>query len=163
MRRVAARPECWHMKEILLIEDSESDAELLQRTFRQVGVINPVRWLTTGEEALVYLKEAIQADGIGAPVPSVLIIDLKLPGVNGFQILETVKQLSLLAKSLRVVISSLEDTQSIKMAYAAGAHTFVVKPAKVEDITELIHSFPGYWTVAGRDGVQPGASPSLFG
>ena len=152
------------MKEILLIEDSESDAELLQRTFRQVGVINPVRWLTTGEEALVYLKEAIQADGIGAPVPSVLIIDLKLPGVNGFQILEAIRNLPVLAKALKVVISSLEDTQSIKMAYAAGAQTFVVKPAKPEDISELIHSFPGYWTLSGIDGTaKAGAAPSLFG
>jgi len=151
------------MKEILLIEDSESDAELLQRTLKQAGVTNPVRWLRTGEEALVYLKEVIQTDGTGAPVPSVLFIDLKLPGVSGFQILEAVRDLPLLAKALRVVISSLEDTRSIKMAYTAGAQTFVVKPAKLEDISELIHGFPGYWTLSGIGGtVQAGAAPPLF-
>ena len=99
-----------------------------------------------------------------SPVPSVPFIDLKLPGVNGFQILEAVKNLQVLAKALRIVISSLEDTQSIKMAYAAGAHSFVTKPAKPEDISELIHSFPGYWTLSRRDGTaQAGSAPSLFG
>ena len=163
VRQGAALRRDWGMGEILLIEDSESDAQLLQRALRQSGVGNAVRWLPTGEEALAYLNEAIQREGIGPPVPSVLFIDLKLPGLSGFQILDQVRTLPGLGKALRVVISSLEDTKSIKMAYSAGAHSFIAKPATPVDITELVQSFPGYWTVFGRDGIAPaGPSPSLI-
>jgi len=139
------------MNEILVIEDTESDAQLLQRALKQAGVGNPVRWVATGEEALAYLMQAVENGGIGPPVPSVLFIDLKLPGVSGFQILEQVRNLPSLSKALRVVISSLEDTHSIKMAYASGAQSFLAKPAQVVDIVELIQSFPGYWVLSARD------------
>ena len=151
------------MQEILLIEDSDSDAQLLQRALKQAGVANPIRRLPTGEEAIAYLNQAIQSEGIGLPIPTVLFIDLKLPGVSGFEILEQVRSLPALAKALRVVISSLEDTRSIKMAYAAGAQSFLAKPATPVDISELVQSFPGYWTFLGRDGITPtGTSPSLI-
>ena len=151
------------MTEILLIEDSESDAQLLQRTLKQAGVANPVRWLPSGEEAMAYLMQAVQSEGVGPPVPSILFIDLKLPGLSGFEILEEVRKLPALGKALRVVISSLEDTQSIKMAYSAGAQSFIAKPPNAVDIIELINHFPGYWELSGRGGASPtGTSPSLI-
>lgn len=156
-------PLHWSMTEILLIEDSESDAQLLQRTLKQAGVGNPVRWLSSGEEAMAYLMHAIQSEGIGPPLPSILFIDLKLPGLSGFEILEQVRSVPVLAKALRVVLSSLDDTQSIKMAYTAGAQSFLVKPPNPVDITELINSFPGYWELTGRSGASPtGPSPWLI-
>src|SRR4051812_43426503 len=115
-------PRC--MNEILLVEDTESDAQLLQRALLRAGLANRVHWLTNGEDALAYLAKVIEPGAEPGP-PCIAFIDLKLPGVSGFQLLEAMQREPALSKTLRLAISTLEDIHSIKLAYASGAHSFL--------------------------------------
>jgi CheY-like chemotaxis protein len=134
------------MQEILLIEDSESDVRLFQRTLALAGVHNKVRSFATGNEALAGLAEIEEsARRERGSCRSVLMIDLRLPDISGFEILAWLQQRPVFASSLRVVLSQLDDIPSIRQAYELGANSFLIKPAKQEDLDELIKVFPGYW------------------
>src|SRR2546428_5372236 len=139
------------MPEIVIIEDSEVDAELLRRALNRVGVSSPIRFFSKGEDAISYLKKGAEAPGSGVPIPAVIFIDLKLPGLSGFQVIEELKQLPAVAKSLKIVISNLDDIQSIKRAYAAGAQSFLTKPLDESELRELIRCFPGHWSSSSRE------------
>src|SRR5205823_4806443 len=84
----------------------------------------------------------------GRPVPSILLLDLKLPGMNGFEILQWLQDRTEFAKTLRVVLSQLDHLDNIKKAYALGAQSFLSKPVSQEDLHELITVFPAYWLLA---------------
>ncbi len=133
------------MKEILLVEDLDSDAELIQTALKVAGVANPVRRLVNGEQAMAYLSQAEEAAAIGPSVPSILLLDLKLPGISGFEILERLRDRQAFARMLRIVFSQFGDSNSIRRAYSLGAHSFLSKPVQPADLRGLIEMFPGYW------------------
>lgn len=143
------------MNEILIIEDSETDAQLLTRVLERAGILNPVRWVTSGEEALAYLARVTEADEGGSSTPAIALVDLKLPGMSGFELLEQMQGQPAFSNTLRLAISSLEDIHSIKRAYASGAHSFLTKPADEAELRAVIHSFPGYWALPEADGTTP--------
>jgi len=130
------------MKEILLIEDTESDVRLLQRTLQALGVQNPVRHYANGSEALEYLGGLRAAS---RPLPGIVVIDLKLPDISGFDILGELNR-SEFKNILRIVVSQIEDLASIKTAYSLGAHTFITKPATQEEFEELMKVYPQPWS-----------------
>ena len=132
-------------REILLIEDSDSDARLIQRALLIAGVANRVRHITNGTQAVLYLKDVIETPG--KALPSVLFIDLKLPSMNGFEILSWIQQQDAFSKTLRVVLTELNYIANVRKAYALGAHSFLGKPIGQEDLHELITVFPEYWVV----------------
>src|SRR5215216_3952562 len=130
------------MREILLVEDTEADAELVEKALRRLKIANPVRWLQDGLQALSFLGQVEQAAAIGPPVPAVLFLDMKLPGMSGFEILQRLQRPAF-ANMLRVVLSNVDDTKSIKQAYSLGANSYLVKPFRDADLWELIRAFPG--------------------
>jgi len=134
------------MTEILVIEDVHSDAELLIRALNIAGITNPVRRLVSGADALIYLTYAATIAPVACSIPSVLFLDLRLPKINGLEILEQIVRIAAFAKTLRIVLSHIDDTKTIQRAYDVGAHTFLTKPIRQSDLTELITAFPGYWT-----------------
>src|SRR4051812_15942203 len=126
------------MSEILLVEDSDIDADLIERAFRAAAVANPIRRLSTGTDAAAYLAEVAKSlDQPNLRIPAILVVDLKLPGVSGFQILQQVEMTPVFSKMLRIVISQMENTQEIKGAYRMGAQSFITKPVTPQDIQEL--------------------------
>jgi len=136
----------WVMHEILLVEDSDSDAQFIKRALRQARVTNPIVRVIDGSSALEYLVRIERAFETGTPpAPSVLLLDLKLPGISGFEILADIKNRTAFSKTLKVVFSDLQSTEEIKRAYAAGAQSFLTKPVQAEDLRELIITFPDYW------------------
>jgi CheY-like chemotaxis protein len=130
--------------EILLIEDSDSDAQLAERALRTFGITNPIRRFSTGRAALEYLARVHQKPP--ASIPSVLLLDLNLPDVHGLDILEYIRQQAIFQKTLRIVLSQIEDLASIKGAYARGANTFLAKPLTHAELVELIRSYPKHWS-----------------
>jgi len=140
------------MPDIVIIEDSEFESELLRHALKRVGVSKAIRFFSQGEHAISYLKKGAEDPASGFPVPAIIFIDMKLPGMSGLQMLEELKQIPALAKSLKIVISNLDDTQSIKRAYAAGAQTFVGKPLGESELRDLILSFPGFWSLSREEG-----------
>jgi two-component system response regulator len=137
------------MHEILLVEDSEADARLAERTLQMAGVCNPVRHVLNGTDASAYLEGAVvAARTCNKPVPSILLLDLKLPDISGFDILARMEGRPELANMLRIVISMFGDTASVKKAYAAGAHSFLNKPILQDDLDGLIKNFPRHWLLS---------------
>src|SRR5467141_2935280 len=115
------------MKEIVLIEDSDADAELTQRSLKRAGVLNPERRLTNGAEAMSYLRSIGQAGGEGQAVPSIIFLDLKLPDMTGLEILESIRDGSVFSNTLKIVLSGIDDIKSIQKAYTFGANSFLTK------------------------------------
>jgi two-component system response regulator len=147
------------MKEILLIEDTESDALLLERTLRTVGIANPVRRVATATDALLFLnaKERVLKSGDQSEL-SVILLDLKLPDKSGLDILALLQVRKTFSNTLKVVVSQLEDMEMIKRAYSLGADSFIVKPPHQQDIRELIRAFPEHWDLV--DSTAPAAASS---
>src|SRR4051812_32764757 len=119
------------MHEIVIVEDSESDAQVLEKALALAGVINPVRYFHNGSEALFFLQQREQnAHEAGNSIPSVLFLDLKLPGANGLEILAALRNRPVFAQTLRIVLTQFGDFHSIKKAYVQGADSFLSKPIK---------------------------------
>jgi CheY-like chemotaxis protein len=133
------------MREILLVEDLDSDAALVLRGFRRLRIANPVRHLRDGLEALTFLSNAEKTAAQGTPLPAVLLLDLKLPGMTGFDILERIRERPGLRGILRIVLSQIDDTRRMRRAYDLGADSYLLKPFREDDLLELIAAFPGYW------------------
>lgn len=142
------------MKEILLVEDTATDAELLQRALKLAGIANPVRHISDGAEAMACLQAAESATATPPEIPSILFLDLKLPRVSGFEILEWIQGRKAFKKTLRIVLSQVDDIQSIKRAYAAGAQSYLAKPLHQSEINDLVASFSGYWSFSKKPGTN---------
>ena len=141
------------LREILLVEDSDSDARLIQRALLIAGVANHVRHIGNGNEAVLYLQGLIETPG--RTVPSVLLLDLKLPSLNGLEILSWMQQQDAFSKTLRVVLTELNCIANVRKAYALGAHSFLGKPIGQEDLHELITVFPEYWVLNSTIAAEP--------
>jgi CheY-like chemotaxis protein len=131
---------------ILLVEDEIADATLLRRAFDKAGVRNPIVHLRNGDEALAYLAGVGEyGDRVQHPLPVLILLDLKLPGMTGLQLLQwmcTERQL----RRIPVVVLTLDDTSSsINAAYDLGANSYLVKPGDPERVARLAESIQQYW------------------
>lgn len=133
-------------KAILIVEDSADDAKLLQRLLSRAGILNPIRVLLNGEDAMSYLDgQPPYSDRKEWPLPSVIILDLKMPGIHGFQFLEWCKRHSHCLETMLIILSGHGDTTTIRRGYALGAHSFLTKPCRAIDLDNLIRAYPQYW------------------
>ncbi len=131
---------------ILQVEDSGDDARLLSLAFQKAGVANPIITVQNGEEAIRYFKgEGPYADRKQFPLPKVLLLDLKLPGISGFDVLESLIKESLLRGVLIVVTSGHNEMFQMNRAYSLGASSFLTKPIHPEDVRNLAKAFKKYW------------------
>jgi two-component system response regulator len=134
---------------ILVAEDEEPDAERLEQAFRKAGVINPFVHVTDGSEAIRYLEGAgPYADRRKCPVPIALILDLKMPGINGFEVLQWCRAQPQFRELLVVVLSGHHELRELTKAYQLGANTFLPKPASDADIQHLVWAFPNAWSLS---------------
>jgi len=109
------------MKEILLIEDTEGDALLLERALRAAGVSNPICHVSTGADALFFLNAKEQAlQRSDESELGIVFFDLKLPDKSGFDLLKLLQERKAFSNTLKVVISQIEDMENIKRAYTLG-------------------------------------------
>ena len=131
---------------ILIAEDSEADVFFLLRVMEQAGVLNPFHIVRDGPEAFAYLQGSGKyADRATYPIPGIVLLDLKLPGVDGFEILRWKRDEPALQQTLMVAVSSYDGVYGINLAYECGADTFLSKPLTSEDILNLISAFDDYW------------------
>jgi CheY-like chemotaxis protein len=134
-------------KPILQVEDSHDDALFLQSVFQKAGVTNPIITVKNGDEAICYLKgEGAYVTRDKFPLPGVLLVDLRLPGTSGFDVLEWVMAQPNLKGILILAITGHHEMGHVSRAYALGAHSFLTKPIKEEDVANLTKAFKGYWT-----------------
>jgi two-component system response regulator len=134
------------MRELLLIEDSKSDAELLEAALRAAKVANPVRHMMDGAQAMAFLKARENSAPVAqGEIPSVLLLDLRLPRANGFEILGYLQMSFAFSEMLKVVVSDLTYIEDIRTAYAMGAQAFLSKPVHRQDVEELVTRYPTHW------------------
>ena len=131
---------------ILVAEDDTADAFFLKRAFAKVGVPTALHFVHDGQEVLEYLLGDGQfANRPTHPVPDLLLLDLKMPRMDGFQVLDWVRQQPRLKRLPVIIFSSSAQDQDINRAYDLGANSYLVKPHSTEDLLALIGKLNTYW------------------
>jgi CheY-like chemotaxis protein len=131
---------------ILLAEDREDDVFLIRHAFAQARIPNPLFVVKNGEEVVLYLKgEGKYSNREEYPLPDLLLLDLKMPRLNGFEVLTWVKQQPGLAALRILVLTSSYEIQDVNEAYRLGANSFLVKPHDFLDFTELSRLIQDFW------------------
>jgi CheY-like chemotaxis protein len=131
---------------LLFAEDDLAFAELLQLTLKRSGQRHRVMHLADGEQVLAYLKgEGKFADRNQYPLPALLLLDLKMPRVDGFTILRWIREFSPLAYLPVVVLTSSQDLRIVNLAYQYGANSFLTKPSEAGELKEMLRHFTQDW------------------
>ena len=131
---------------ILLVEDREDDVVLIRRAFDKAKVINPIQVVSNGEEAFWYLKgEGKYANRAEYPLPDLVLLDLKMPRVDGFEVLRWIRQQPGLSSVRVVVLTSSDQMRDVNEAYQLGANSFLVKPLEFERFVNMSAAINGYW------------------
>ena len=135
---------------ILIADDNENDATVIVETLKALGVKNPITLVGDGREVIAYLKGNSQySDRSTYPLPSVLLLDLKMPQIGGFEVLEWLKLAMPTRDFLIVILSGYNELKNIRRGYELGARSFLPKPCRMEDIQNLIRAYPTYWQLEG--------------
>lgn len=131
---------------IMVVDDDENDLILIERAFRAIGVKDPIHTVNGGLEAIAYMKgEGKFADRVKFAYPTFITTDLKMPGADGFAVLEHLKNNPEWAVIPTVVLTSSRDLDDIKKAYMLGASSFHVKPANTEGLRDQLRVLNDYW------------------
>jgi CheY-like chemotaxis protein len=131
---------------IMIVDDNDDDLFLIERAFREIGVTDPIQTINGGEEAIAYIMgEGKYADRRVYAYPSFITTDLKMPGMDGFAVLEHLKNNPEWAVIPTVVLSASCDLDDIKKAYMLGASSYHVKPSTPEALREQLKVLHNYW------------------
>ncbi len=132
---------------ILLVEDDPAHAEIVLRNLTALqGRVKCIAHLSDGQQALDYLqREGVHASADGSPLPDLVLLDLRLPRVDGFEVLRRMKAIDAVSHIPVVVLSTSGAEGDITAAYQGGASSYLVKPAEFEAYVELMHGFGYYW------------------
>ena len=139
-------PERRNRAVILLVEDSPADQELIRRAVDKVKVRRELRIVGDGEEALDYLfrRGKYQAPA-ASPRPDLLLLDLNLPRVNGYQVLEEIRADSKLRPMPVLVLTTSRQEKDIIRSYELGCNSFFTKPGGLDQLTGLVQAIEKYW------------------
>ena len=131
---------------ILLVEDSEDNVFLVRHAMHKAGITARLEVATNGEQAIEYLRGSNgYSDWHRFPLPSIVLLDLKMPGMSGFDVLQWIRQQSGL-KALRVAMLTSSDAPSeIKMAHDLGANIFLTKPVELERLIQIMKTLNEHW------------------
>ena len=131
---------------ILLVDDREDDAYLVRRAFEKAGVTNVLQWVPSGNEAVQYLTGTGRySDRMEYPLPELILLDLKMPGMDGFEVLEWLRRQQGVHTIPVLVLTSSHLIKDVNRAYSLGANSFLVKPLDFENYAELGRVIKEYW------------------
>ncbi|MCK9351702.1 MAG: response regulator [Candidatus Pacebacteria bacterium] len=132
--------------EILLVEDDSNDAELTIRALTKHNLANNLLWVKDGEEALdfIFCTGEYSARNIHYP-PKVILLDLKLPKVNGIEILRKIKTDEQTKTIPVVVLTSSKENRDLDVCYSLGANSYIVKPVEFEKFVAAVSETGLYW------------------
>ena len=131
---------------ILLVEDNKMDVELTLNAFEEHRLTNPIQVVRTGQEALDYLLgQHAYSDRERYPLPALVLLDLKLPGVSGVEVLREIKAREKLKRIPVVILTSSRDEGDRSLTYDNGANSYLVKPVSFEGFLEVVRTIHDYW------------------
>jgi two-component system response regulator len=137
--------------DVLLVEDNPQDAELTIRALKKHNLANRLFAVEDGAEALDFIlcRGKHQDRNLSNP-PKVVLLDLKLPKVNGLEVLRTLRQNDATRSLPVVIVTSSREDPDIKAAYALGANSYVVKPVDFDAFAEAVSSLGLYWLLVNQ-------------
>jgi two-component system, response regulator len=136
--------------EILLVEDSRADAEMTLRTLKKKGIANDVEWVRDGVEALEYLFCEGQYAGRGNGHPKMVLLDLKMPRMDGLQVLQRMREDPRTRLIPVVMMTSSREEGDLLESYQRGVNSFVVKPVDFAEFAETVAQVGMYWMIANE-------------
>ena len=146
---------------ILLVEDDPNEVFLLERAFQKANLRFPLQVVRDGQEAIDYFKRLGSfADRGRYPVPDLMLLDLKMPRKNGFEVLEWLRSQPGWKRLIVVVFTSSDLAADINRAYALGTNSYLVKPGNFENLIQLVKTLESYWFLLNQSpnlGVSSGA------
>lgn len=142
-------------KTILLVEDNPQDEKLILRTLRRINLANEVFVVRDGQQALDYLFAEGDFAGRGGDLPTVVMLDVNLPRVNGLEVLERLRKDERTHLLPIVMLTSSDEEQDRMRSYAGGANSFVRKPLDFAQFAETVAQLGVYWLAVNQ---APGRS-----
>lgn len=136
--------------QIVLVEDSPDDAELAIRGLKNSKLVNDVIWLKDGEEAIHYLQKKGRFKGDVFVKPKMILLDLKLPKLDGIEILERIKGDKTLKKIPVVVMTSSIENKDLDRCYELGVNSYVVKPIDFSQFMNVTKEISLYWMLINQ-------------
>ncbi len=131
--------------EIVLVEDNPSDAELMIRALKKHNLANRIVLLKDGAEALEFLFAERGTGQQGPFAPRVVLLDIKLPKVDGLEVLRRMKSDERTREIPVVIMTSSNQERDIKTAYTLGVNSFVTKPIKFQEFAKVVAELGMYW------------------
>ena len=129
------------LRPILLVEDNPVDIDLTRRAFKRRSLLSPLDVARDGADALARLESWER----GHPAPAVILLDLKLPRVDGLEVLRRIRAHPRFGTLAVVVLTSSAETSDVQAAYAAGASSYIVKPIDFERFVSVCQQIEAYW------------------
>lgn len=136
---------------ILLVEDNPMDLELTIRAFKSQNLDNPLLIARDGEEALAFIEKWEK----GEPKPAVILLDLKMPKVNGLEVLQELKTHPQFKTIPVVVLTTSAESSDVHTAYQLGANSYIVKPVDFNKFLEVAKQIELYWRVLNKSDDYP--------
>jgi len=139
---------------IISVEDSPDDILILSTAFRKAKIAARLEFLTDGEQATEYFSNLSSN-----AVPTLLLLDMKLPKRSGLEILAWLRSEPTLKRLPIIMLSSSNQPEDINQAYDLGANSYLVKPGSIDELVELAHAIENYWL---RANTKPDLNPVHF-
>lgn len=131
---------------ILLVEDDRAHAELVKRSFEDYRIANRIFYVTDGVQALDYLfRRGAYADPAKSPRPHLILLDLRLPKIDGLEVLQEIKTFKALKNIPVVVLTTSHSERDVSRAYDYHVNSYLVKPVDFAKFTQLMDELGFYW------------------
>lgn len=136
--------------DILLVEDSATDAEMTIRALRKKGLSDHLLWLKDGSEALDFLFSTGEFANRRASRPKLIMLDVKMPKVDGIEVLRRIMQDEAVRTIPVVMLTSSAEEADIIESYRLGANSYIVKPVEANEFIHVVTEAGHYWTLMNR-------------
>lgn len=125
--------------DLVIVEDSQSDVHLMERVFHSEGIAVRYHWVKDGAEAIEYFSRK------DMPEPKVVLLDIKLPKVDGLEVLKYLREHRHTSNLPVVIFSSSQEARDLQAAYKTGANSYLTKPESYVELKTLLRNFSNYW------------------
>lgn len=131
-----------HAVHVLLVEDDPGHARLIQKGLKRSGITNPLHILTNGQEAIDYLFENKEM-----MPPTLILLDLNLPELDGYQVLERIKGDDILQQIPVIILTTTDDLREVSRCYALGCNVYITKPIAYDEFSDALRKLGLFLTI----------------
>ena len=147
------------MNEILLVEDNPDDVELTLRAFRKSNIANQIVVARDGVEALDYLfATGVYAGRANGTLPQLVLLDLKLPRIDGLHVLEEIRAHPRTRLLPVVILTSSNEERDLQNGYSRGANSYIRKPVDFQEFVDAVHKLGLYWLLLNQPPPPPAST-----